>query len=439
MKKRHLIVILILFIFFVISFLTNILGPLIPDIITDFKMSLTMAALLPFAFFIAYGVFSIPSGIAVEKYGEKTTILGAFFIAFCGAILFSLVPTFPIALLSLFLIGSGMAMLQVAINPLLRVAGGEEHFAFNSVLGQLAFGLASFVSPFLFSYLVLNLEDYSGTENSNFMITLFHNLVPAELPWVSLYWIFAIICLLMLVLIAPVKLPKVERNEEEKAGNWATNKVLLKNKKVIFYFMAVFAYVGTEQGVANWMSQFLSQYHGFDPRIEGATTISLFWGLLTVGCILGLILLKIMDSKLVLKLFSGAAILSLTAALFGSAQVALIAFPMIGFFASVMWSIIISLALNSVRDNHGALSGILCSGIVGGAVVPLIVGSIGDAIGLRGGMIFLYLTLGFIFSIGFWAKPLINNQTTKIKDLLGYKPAPKPFTDFKSNIYPPNN
>src|SRR5690606_11792730 len=147
MKKNQLIVVLILFIFFVISFLTNILGPLIPDIIKDFEVSLTLAALLPFAFFIAYGVFSIPSGVAVERYGEKKVILCAFLIAFLGALLFTLLPTFPIALLSLFLIGSGMAMLQVAINPLLRTAGGEEHFAFNSVMAQLAFGLASFASP----------------------------------------------------------------------------------------------------------------------------------------------------------------------------------------------------------------------------------------------------------------------------------------------------
>ncbi|MCM4151631.1 MFS transporter [Arenibacter sp. N53] len=426
MKKNQIIVVLILFIFFVISFLTNILGPLIPDIITDFKVSLTMAALLPFAFFVAYGVFSIPAGVAVESYGEKQVILAAFLVSFFGAILFSLFPNFPIALVSLFLIGSGMAMLQVAINPLLRVAGGEEHFAFNSVMGQLAFGLASFISPFLFSYLVLNLENYSGPGNSNFVIETFHKIVPEDLPWVSLYWIFGIISLLMVIFIYPIKLPKVERNEDERAGTWATNKLLLKNKKVILFFMGLFAYVGTEQGVANWMSQFLSEYHGLDPRVEGASAISLFWGLLTVGCILGLLLLKFMDSKLVLKLFAGAAILSLTAALFGSAQIAVVAFPLVGFFASVMWSIIFSLALNSVKDNHGALSGILCSGIVGGAVVPLIVGAIGDLIGLKGGMIFLYLTLGFIFSIGFWAKPLVNNKTISIKEFFETGKTSKP-------------
>jgi len=417
-RKNYGIVALILFIFFVISFLTNILGPLIPDIIDDFQVSLAMAALLPFSFFIAYGVFSIPSGIAVEKYREKSVIIGAFFIAFLGALLFSFVPTFPMALISLFLIGSGMAMLQVAINPLLRVAGGKEHFAFNSVMGQLVFGLASFLSPFLFSYLVINLENYNA-EDSNYLLDIFHSIVPENLPWVSLYWIFALVCLVTAFLILPANLPKVKRTEQERAGTWATHLELLKNKTVIRYFLAIFAYVGTEQGVANWMSQFLSQYHGFDPRIEGANTVSLFWGLLTVGCVLGLVLLKFMDSKLVLKLFTGAAIISLSASLFGPAQMGLWAFPLVGFFASVMWSVIFSLALNSVKEHHGAFSGILCSGIIGGAIVPLIVGSLGDFFGLKIGMTFLYVTLFFVFSIGFWAKPLVNNKTLSFKKPTG--------------------
>ncbi len=415
MKRNYFIVVLIMFVFFVISFLTNILGPLIPDIIKDFDVSKAVAAFLPFSFFIAYGVFSIPSGILIEKYSEKKIMVSAFGIALAGAILFSLFPSFPIAMLSLFMIGTGMAMLQVAINPLLRVAGGEEHFAFNSVMAQLAFGLASFLSPQLFSYLVLNLENFSSTGEANFLIRTLHEIVPSNLPWVSLYWMFAIISFLMVILMVIVKFPKVKRKEEEKAGAWSKHVELFKNKTVILFFIGIFAYVGTEQGVANWTSQFLYEYHGFDPRVEGADAISLFWGLLTVGCVLGLILLKFLDSKLVLKLFSGAAILSLTAGLFGSAQVALWAFPMVGFFASVMWSVIFSLALNSVKENHGAFSGILCSGIIGGAVVPLIVGAIGDAIGLKGGMIFIYITLGFIFSIGFWARPLINNKTVSLK------------------------
>ena len=102
--------------------------------------------------------------------------------------------------------------------------------------------------------------------------------------------------------------------------------------------------------------------------------------------------------------------ISLTIALFGSKSTAMIAFPMVGFYASVMWSIIVSLALNSVTKNHGSFSGILVTGIAGGAIVPLIVGGLGDVFGLRVGMLFLYVTFGYILSIGFWSKPLITNE-----------------------------
>jgi len=152
MSRNHYIVVLTFIIFFVISFLTNIIGPLVPEIIEDFQLSLTMVALLPFAFFVAYGVMSIPSGIMVERFGEKKVMVWAFIVAFGGALSLALFPNYLIAILSLFLIGSGMAMLQVAINPLLRTAGGEEHFAFNSVMVQFFFGTASFLSPFILTW-----------------------------------------------------------------------------------------------------------------------------------------------------------------------------------------------------------------------------------------------------------------------------------------------
>lgn len=139
-----------------------------------------------------------------------------------------------------------------------------------------------------------------------------------------------------------------------------------------------------------------------------------FWGLMTAGGVLGLLLLKLMDSKIVLILFTTLAIVCLSAGLFGSAKIALIAFPMVGFFASVMYPIIFSLALNSVEEHHGSFSGILVTGIVGGAIIPLVVGWLGDHFGLRFGMCFLYLTMGYILSIGFWAKPIITNKTIRL-------------------------
>ena len=415
MQRNYGIVLLIMFIFFVISFLTNIIGPLVPEVIKGFSVSKGMAGLLNFSFFIAYGVMSIPAGMLTEKYKEKKVLTAAFILSTIGAFLFSFVPLFPVYLISLFMIGLGMSILQVAINPLLRVAGGEEHFAFTSVLAQLFFGGASYLSPLLYSYLVTNL---SAGNTSNFLLSSLNGLVPENLKWVSIYWIFAIISVAMVFVILVVKFPKVDLNEDEKVGNFSTIKELFKNKYVVLFFFGIFAYVGTEQGVASWISKFLEDYHGMNAAVEGATATSWFWGLLTVGCFLGLGLLKLFDSKIVLRVFVIGAMIALATALTtSSGQTAYVSFIAVGFCASVMWSIVFSLALNSVSSNHGAFSGILCSGILGGAVVPLIVGVLGDAFGLRVGMSFVFLTLSYLLSITFWAKPLIKNKTVSLKEL----------------------
>jgi MFS transporter, FHS family, L-fucose permease len=412
MKRSYYMVSIVMLTFFVISFLTNIIGPLIPDMITGFSLSLTLVAVLPFAFFIAYGVMSIPAGVLIEKYNEKKIMVAAFIVAFLGSLILALFPNYLSALGSLFLIGCGMAMLQVVINPLLRTSGGEENYAFYSILAQLIFGLASFISPLVYSNIVVNLKQ-NNPDNSFY--SLLRRSVPADLPWISMYWIFSIICLLMIAIILISRFPKVELNTDEKPGALKIYVLLFKKKLAILFFIAMICYVGTEQGVANWISQFLSTYHGYDAQKTGAETVAYFWGLMTAGGVLGLVLVKLIDSRRVLILFSILAIICLTAGLFGSGHTALIAFPMVGFFASVMYPIIFSLALNSMEEHHGSFSGILVTGIIGGAIVPLIVGWLGDHFGLRYGMCFLYLTMGFILSIGFWAKPIITNKTISLR------------------------
>ena len=162
---------------------------------------------------------SIPSGILIELYGEKKVMLLAFLVSSSGAFLFALNSSYLFYLISLFLIGSGMAMLQVAINPLLRVTGGEKEFAFNSVLGQLFFGLASFISPLVYTYLVINTN-----QPTSFITRLIKNITIPNLEWISLYWIFAIISLAMVFLIRISNFPKVERKENEIITFWRIRK-----------------------------------------------------------------------------------------------------------------------------------------------------------------------------------------------------------------------
>ena len=136
---------------------------------------------------------------------------------------------------------------------------------------------------------------------------------------------------------------------------------------------------------------------------------------MTTGCLAGVLLLRIFDSRRVLIGAASGALITLSIALFGPSNVSVAAFPLVGLFASVMWPIIISLALNSVAEHHGSFTGILATGIMGGAILAVVIGRLGDQIGLRGGMALLYLTFGYVWSIGFWSKPLINNLTIRTK------------------------
>jgi FHS family L-fucose permease-like MFS transporter len=394
MKTRVLVICYIMLVWFVISFVTNLIGPLMPIIIGDFHLSLGLAGFLPFSFFLAYGLISIPAGALVEARGIRTTLLAAFGMNLLGSLVIALYPSYASAICGLFVIGLGMAMLQVVINPLTRATGGEGHFAFFSVMGQLVFGLASYVSPLVFTMLMHR----PGAEHQ-------------ALVWVQFYWAFLFVFVALIALTAVLRLPSVELAESERAGGMEAYRQLIGDRHVRLFFLGIIAYVGTEQSLANWMSQFLSTYHHFEPTREGANAVGSFWGLMSIGCVLGLVLLKLLDAKVVLAAFTLLAFVSVGLALFGPAQTALLAFPMSGFFLSVMYSIIFSFGLNSVNRYHGAMSGILCTGILGGAIVPLLVGFLGDHFGLRIALLTVFVTLGYILSVCYWARPLVRNET----------------------------
>ncbi len=339
--------------FFLISLLTNIMGPLIPETIRDFRLSLAAAGLLPFAFFLSYGLVSIPAGMLVERTSAKKVVLWALVLMFAGALAFPSIPRYGTALGSFFLIGAGAAALQVVINPLLRVAGGEEHYAFNSALAQFVFGTGSFLGPQLYSYLVLHL----GKSNQSSWLGVLAALTPPTLPWVSVYWVFTLGVAIVLLVTAAVRIPRIDLTEEERTGSWGSHLQLLRMPVVWLFFASIFLYVGLEQGLSNWMSQFLLTYHKVDPQTTGAIAVSWFWGSMTLGCLVGMVLLKLFDSRRVLIGAALGATLTFTVAVTGPAQAAVVAFPIMGAFLSVMWPVIFSLALNSLSHSHGVFAG----------------------------------------------------------------------------------
>ena len=385
-------------IFFLISFITNIIGPLIPDIIQSFNLSLTAAGILPFSFFIAYGLFSVPCGYLIEFYGEKKIIVIGLLISLIGSLFFSLYTNYFSGIVSLLLIGTGMAILQVTINPLLRSTTNAENFAFFSIMGQFFFGLASFFSPIFYVEIL-----------SNKVINFIYNFNP---KWIVIYWTFSIISLILILIISISKFPIKKHKEEKIEFNILIN--ILNNKWSYLYFFGIFFYVGTEQGINTWASQFLFSYHDLDPQNEGAKVISFFWGNMTVGTLIGLILIKLIDSRKLLIFLSCLSILILSFGLFGEKWIAVIAIPCLGLSISSMWSIIIALALNSFTKNHGTVSGIMMAGISGGAIYPFIIGILGDFFELKLGLMTLYLSLLYILFLGLISKPKVLNKKVNL-------------------------
>ena len=190
-KRYPQLVLLVLIVFFVISFITNILNSIIVAVKDSFELSLSGAGFLPFSFFIAYAVMSIPAGFLTERYSSKSLLTASFVVIVVSCIVLVLNPSYNYFLGTLFVLGLSMAVLQVIINPMLRLAGGEEHFAFNSVMAQVVFGGASFLSPWLYLELI---KDQSLTWINNIL----PNWIPQELPWLSLYLFFALLALLIL-------------------------------------------------------------------------------------------------------------------------------------------------------------------------------------------------------------------------------------------------
>lgn len=419
MQKRYVSLVFIMMFWFTISFITNILGPLIPDIVDNFQLKdLAMAGFIPTSFFLAYAVMSIPAGLLIDRFGEKPVLFAGFSMPFIGSALFAFVPCYGVLLASSFIIGLGMAMLQTVINPLQRVVGGEENYAFVAELAQFVFGAASFVSPLVYSWLIHALSPEVYTPGQNVLLDILASVTPVELPWVALYWLFTALLLVMLIIVAVARFPHIELRDDERSGSSASYFSLFRQRYVWLFFLGIFCYVGTEQGTSVFMSTFLEQYHGVDPRTAGAQCVSWFWGSMTLGCLAGMVALKLVDSRRLLQVSGLLSMLLLATALFGTAGMATVAFPAIGFCISMMYSIVFSLALNTAAAYHGSFAGILCTGIVGGAGGPLLISLLADATSLRTGMCLIFLFMGYITSVGFWAHPLVNNKTVSLRKLL---------------------
>ena len=358
--------------FFMLGFITCLNDILIPHLKAIFNLNYTQAMLVQFCFFTAYAVMSVPMSKLVEKMGYKAGIIGGFLIAALGCVLFypaAASASYPIFLGALFILASGIVLLQVAGNPYVTLLAPKGKESVMLTLIQAFNSLATTVAPPIGAALIFVDAAASQTQR----------IASVQMPYLGL----AGFMVLLSVLIGLIKLPdarqiaaeQTESSHDGKSSVW-------QYKHMVLGTIGIFCYVGAEVAIGSLMVNALEHTAGLS-HDKAAGYLSVYWGGAMVGRFIGAGLMnKIAPNKYLALNASMAVGLLMLAIAAGGGAVTQWSLLLIGFFNSIMFPTIFSLGTKGLGKFTGAASGIISTAIVGGALVPVLQGFVIDHVGL---------------------------------------------------------
>jgi MFS transporter, FHS family, L-fucose permease len=394
-QSRLQLLALLLLNYFTFALITNIPGVLLPFWKDDFNLSSTVISLLGAVFFLAYGVTSLPQGFLLDNIGNKKTFLWGIGLVLAGSVAFALKPVYLVGLFSLFVIGIGVTALQLVGNLLVKkIDDDPSKYSRNLTLAQVFCGIGGAGGGFLIGYLINNLG----------------------YQWKSIYYLFAGLAFLVACLVLITNIPE---SKEEVGYQKPTNQdyiKLAKNPLMLLFALGIFIYVGIEVGVATWISTFLVEKFNAS-KVDAAKVVSMYWILQSVGRFTGGFVLNYLETPKALVVYALGCLASLLIAVFApTVLVASVAFVAVGFFTSIMFPSIFSLAVNSFdKRQEGTVAGILCTAIVGGAITTPVIGLISDTSkSLTNGLVVAGL-VSFLYIAFLGIKALkSNSKSTKL-------------------------
>ncbi len=377
--------VLMVSLFFSIGFITALNDILVPHFKDLFHLTNVLALLVQFCFFGAYFVMSIPSGIIVGRIGYKAGIIAALCTMACGLFLFvpaSIVISYPVFLFALFVVGSGLALLQVAINPYVGALGKPETAATRISICGFFNSFATNRAPKIGAALIFVAAGATTAELAR----------SVRMPYVAL----GCFTLFLALVTAFVPLPDVLANEPvAEAGAvdghaWSFRHLRLGS-------FAIFAYVGAEVAIGSIMINFLGQpsMGGFS-HVAAATYVSYYWGAAMVGRLIGSFALPYIRTERALAAVSIAAAILMSGTIFGHGHIALWATVSCGLFNSVMWPCIFPLSVKGLGRFTSQGSGLLVMMVVGGAVIPELQGFLADKLGYQHSFVIVLLCYVYI-------------------------------------------
>jgi len=368
--------------FFMWGFLTCMNDILIPHLKGLFDLTFTQAMLVQFTFFGAYFLMSLPAGRIISKIGYKSGIVLGLAVAASGAVLFYPAAAFlsyGFFLFAFFVLASGIVILQVAANPFVAELGSPDTASSRLNLTQGFNSLGTTVAPMFGAYLIL--DNNSGD--------LMNRASAVQMPYIGL----AVALGLIALVFAFVKLPKIMDAEEQKVEGSAWN-----HSHLVLGALAIFMYVGAEVSIGSALVSYLgSDGLNLFGEAQAAGYVSIFWGGAMLGRFIGSAIMHRISSNKLLAFNAIMVVLLVVISMLTKGYVALWSIVLVGLFNSIMFPTIFTLAIDGLGKHTSQGSGILCLAIVGGAIVPLLMGVLADNFGLQNSFIITVLCYAYIF------------------------------------------
>jgi len=362
--------------FFMMGFITCMNDILIPHLKDIFDLTYVQAMLIQFCFFTAYAIMSIPMGYLVGKIGYKNGVIGGFLLTAIGCLLFYPAAgshSYATFLGALFILASGVTLLQVAGNPYVTLLSKPGKESATLTLVQAFNSLGTTIAPQIGAFLIL--ADATQT------VSKAEQISSVQIPYLGL----AGLLIILAVCVKMIRLPDARKiAEEESEHNHDGKHSVWQYRHLVFGAAGIFCYVGAEVSIGSLLVSVLGYLKGLD-HASAAKYLSFYWGGAMVGRFLGsAIMAKIAPNRYLAFNATAAVALLGVAMLAGkaSADVAMWALLAIGFFNSIMFPTIFSLATKGLGRFTSSASGVLCTAIVGGAVVPVVQGWAADTYGL---------------------------------------------------------
>lgn len=353
------------------------------DLLQNYSMEFrdTLSNMIPVALFSMFLIFSIPTGILMNKLGRKRTVLFSNILTVIAMFIPFINYSFFTSLLAFALLGIANTILQVSLNPLLSNVVQGDKLTSNLTAGQFVKAISSFCGPFIAAF--------AASKMGN---------------WQYIFPIYAVITLLSTIwlMLTPI-------NQEEitgKSGSFGSVFGLLKNKTIFLLFLGIVFVVGVDVGMNTAAPKLLMERCRMN-SIDAGFGPSMYFAFRTAGAFIGAILLARVSSVSFFKITIVVAVAALIVLLFVSDKIIIFALlAIIGFSVANIFSIILSMAILSLPEKANEISGLMITGVFGGAVIPFIMGLTSDAIGSQlGSVLIILLSALYLMLCAYVIKP----------------------------------